>query len=201
MQPPSFTQILKTEVARMRTAHPEREGDLARANALILQGMVVPSADDPETGQVLSSDGQKVYHVNGTCSCTAGEHGRDCRHQHAWRLYQYIVRKVDAQDAPSPAGATPDTPPAPDVLQPLGEAPASVNCHLTIAGRQVQLTLRGQSEDDVLARLEKVLQRYAAAPSDVPQCPIHHAPMKINHGKDGRTWTSHKTPDGWCKGR
>jgi len=36
---------------------------------------------------------------------------------------------------------------------------------------------------------------------DTPQCPIHGVPMKLNHGKDGRTWYSHKTAQGWCKGR
>ena len=33
-----------------------------------------------------------------------------------------------------------------------------------------------------------------------PQCPIHGVPMRQNH-KDGRSWWSHKTADGWCKGQ
>lgn len=92
----TFLDTLRITVAKLQAAHPEREGELARAHALILHGMVVPSPEDLETGQVLSSDGQKVYHVNGSCSCTAGEHGRDCKHQHAWKLYKYIQGKVEA---------------------------------------------------------------------------------------------------------
>jgi len=76
MSPSTFLQVLKTEVGRMQLAHPEREGELARAHALILHGMVLPSADDPHTGQVLSSDGQKQYTCNGTCDCQAGQHGK-----------------------------------------------------------------------------------------------------------------------------
>jgi hypothetical protein len=80
-----------------------------------------------------------------------------------------------------------------------------VNCHLLIAGRQVQLTLRGTSEVDVLARLEQVLQRYplpeAPAPEAATVCPVHQVPMRQTT-KDGRTWWSHRTAEGqWCKGR
>ena len=99
MSTPSFLDMLRAEVARMQATHPEREGELARAHALILHGMVVPSPEDPTTGQVLSSDGHKVYHVNGVCDCDAGQHGRSCKHVHGWRLYQYVQRKLDAQAA------------------------------------------------------------------------------------------------------
>ena len=40
---------------------------------------------------------------------------------------------------------------------PLPEAPASVNVHLTIHGRQVQLTLRDTGEGRLLVRLDAVL--------------------------------------------
>jgi len=193
----TFLQLLTSEVARMQTLHPEREGELARAHALILHGQVLPSADDPETGAVLSSDLSKTYTVNGSCSCQAGAHGKACKHQQAWKLYQYITRKVEEQMAP----------PEPEPLPALGEAPASANVRVTIAGRDVQLTLRGTSEDDVLARLEKVLQRYPvpekSAAADQPEglCVRHNVQMKRND-KNGRQWWSHRTADGhWCKGR
>ena len=54
MRASTFLQVLKTEVARMQVLHPERLGELARAHALILHGQVLPSADDPQTGMVLS---------------------------------------------------------------------------------------------------------------------------------------------------
>jgi hypothetical protein len=99
MAPSTFIQVLKTEVARMGAAHPEREGDLARACALIANGMVTPSVDDPGIGRVLSSDLQTTYTVNGACDCPAGSHGKPCKHRDSWRLFQYIERKVAAQEA------------------------------------------------------------------------------------------------------
>ena len=119
---------------------------------------------------------------------------------------------------PEPAqggiGLTESTP-APDAVgtaytAPLPEAPASVNCHITIAGRQVQLTLRDTDETRLLQRLAAVLQQYPvqAAPqaSTQPQgdgwCAVHQTALKLNHGKDGKTWLSHRTAEGqWCKGR
>jgi len=85
MAAPTFLETLQREVARMQAAHPEREGELARACALILHGMVVPSPDDPATGQVLASDATTVYSVNGTCSCQAGQHGKGCKHMQVRR--------------------------------------------------------------------------------------------------------------------
>src|SRR5262245_22483028 len=111
----TFLDQLRLTVGILQAAHPEREAELARAHALIRHGMVVPSPDDPSTGQVLSSDGQKVYHVNGVCDCDAGQHGRGCKHIHGWRLYQYVQRKQAAQAAQttqepvSPAQTTGDT--------------------------------------------------------------------------------------------
>jgi hypothetical protein len=33
-------------------------------------------------------------------------------------------------------------------------------------------------------------------------CPKHQCAMKLNHGKDGSTWLSHRLPTGdWCKGK
>jgi hypothetical protein len=220
MQPPSFTQILKTEVDRMRTAHPEREGDLAKASALILQGMVTPT-EDPATAHVLSSDGAAHYTVNGSCSCQAGQHGKACKHMHAWRLYRHVVRKVEEQAQPVQDDlGNVETPP-------LGEAPASVNVRVQIAGREVQITLRGVSEDDVLTRLERVLARYPAAPATQPPgardqglnqlspqqhnaaamhkkvtdfCQVHGLPMQRHENAKG-VWYSHFVDGKHCKGR
>jgi hypothetical protein len=94
-------------------------------------------------------------------------------------------------------------------LQPaLPEAPASVNCYVTLAGRKVQVTLRDSDEQRLLERLETLLQRFPAEaePAGEPTqpegwCRKHGAQMKLNHGKDGSTWYSHKTTDGWCKGK
>src|SRR5215472_6393272 len=84
------------------------------------------------------------------------------------------------------------------------EAPASVNFHTTIAGRQIQITLRDTDETRLLARLETLLQRFPVVeePKENVQqegwCSDHNAKMKLHHGKRG-TWWSHKLPNGqWC---
>ena len=98
--------------------------------------------------------------------------------------------------------------PAPPALP---EAPASVNVHITIAGRQVQLTLRDADEGRLLQRLQAVLQQYPAPAkppaSQAPQgeadgyCAIHETAMKLNV-RDGHSWFSHRRDDGsWCKGK
>jgi hypothetical protein len=100
----------------------------------------------------------------------------------------------------------PGTTPAP---QPLPEAPASVNCFLQIAGRQVQLTLRDHDEGRLLERLRTVLAQYPAPQPMVETatvgegwCAKHGLQMKWNAGKEGRKgWWSHMTANGWCSGR
>ena len=90
----------------------------------------------------------------------------------------------------------------------LPEAPASCNVYVTLAGRKVQVTLRDSDEQRMLARLEALLTRFPV--EDEPEgeqgqpegwCSKHGVQMKQQHGKDGGTWYSHKTADGWCKGR
>src|SRR5262245_24710687 len=86
------------------------------------------------------------------------------------------------------------------------EAPASVNFHTTLAGRQVQITLRDTDETKLLARLETLLQRFPVVeePREPVQkegwCHKHNVQMKLNHGKRG-SWWSHKTADGWCNNK
>ena len=95
----------------------------------------------------------------------------------------------------------------------LPEAPASVNVRVTIHGREVQWTLRDTDEARLAVRLEALLQRYplpqpAATPAasqpasqEKRYCPLHGTEMQLNH-KEGRSWWSHRTPDGqWCKGK
>ena len=86
---------------------------------------------------------------------------------------------------------------------PLPEAPASINVHLELAGRQVQLTLRDSDEGRLLQRLDAVLQRFplVVKPTDeTPRCP-KHGPMKPS--TKGKGWyCPTKLADGsWCKGQ
>jgi len=93
-------------------------------------------------------------------------------------------------------------------VAPLPEAPASINVRLMLHGRECQLTLRDSDEERLLERLAVVLERYPVAQASTAPpvstggdwCPIHNLQMK-EQTKDGRTWYSHRTPEGWCKGR
>jgi hypothetical protein len=91
-----------------------------------------------------------------------------------------------------------------------------VNVRLTIGGREVQWTLRDTDEGRLADRLTALLARYplpqAPAPPATPRppqtggvqeigwCAIHNMEMTLNT-KDGRQWWSHRTDDGWCKGK
>jgi hypothetical protein len=196
----TFLETLKREVGRMQALYPDREGELARAHALILHGLVLPSADDPAIGQVLSSDAQTVYHVNGTCDCQAGQHGKGCKHVQAWKLYQYIAGKVEAEPAPEVFLAGKNN-------SPLYEAGASVNVRVQVAGRDVQWTLRDHDEARLALRLEALLARYPV-PQPAPQassqgegwCSIHQAPLQRHENAKG-VWYSHYFDGRHCKGR
>jgi hypothetical protein len=191
--------------AKAHAKLPECNGRVDAAVKIVLAGDVTLLPDG--TARVASqSNGTTAYHiVNGHCDCkdfARAPHGF-CKH----RLRAAIVRRaqelVTAQRASDQAAA-----PSQPTPVPLPEAPASVNVHLDFGGRQVQLTLRDTDEGRLLARLEAVLQRFplVVPPSSPPArtdgwCAKHGIQMKLNHGKDGRTWYSHKTAEGWCKGK
>jgi hypothetical protein len=181
---------------------PECSGRVDSAAKIVLAGDVELLPDG--TARVASqSNGTTAYHiVNGHCDCkdfAKAPHGF-CKH----RLSAAMARRAQELTKVKVAGMSGQAVPTPTQPTPLPEAPASVNVHLTVSGRQIQLTLRDSDEGRLLARLDAVLQRFPvdATPADtIPQCPKHGVPLKLNHGKDGRTWYSHRTVDGWCKGK
>ena len=94
----------------------------------------------------------------------------------------------------------------------LPEAPASVNVYVEIGGRKVQITLRDTDETRLLTRLTALLAQYpvpeASAQPSMPvppsepgqRCLIHGIDMVKQVNRRG-SWWSHRTADGWCKGR
>jgi len=205
----AWREAVAAIAAKAHDKLPECNGRVDAAVKIVLAGDVELLADG--TARVASqSNGTTTYHiVNGHCDCkdfAKAPHGF-CKH----RLSAAIARRAQELVNAKLAAATPasqPTPPQPTPA-PLPEAPASVNVHLELAGRQVQLTLRDSDEGRLLARLDAVLQRFplVVTPSDTPArpegwCTKHGIAMKLNHGKDGSTWYSHKTADGhWCKGK
>jgi hypothetical protein len=148
-------------------------------------------------------------------SCRGGGKQIGVVNQHQWwrvvcdfLLSHQLLTIAQLTDTNGQATPASQSAPATDMPgAPLLEAPASVNVHLELAGRQVQLTLRDSDEGRLLARLDAILQRFplVVKPTDTPARPDgwsskHGVQMTQNH-KEGRSWWSHKTADGWCKGR
>jgi hypothetical protein len=208
----TFRETVAQVAARAHEKLPQCHGRIDSAVKLVLAGDVelVPGGGARVASR---SDAQVTYHtVNGHCDCKDFPRAPEglCAH----RLAYGIMRRASELVPPSPPVET-EPLPAPVMLPAapataLPEAPASVNCHITLEGRQVQLTLRDTDETRLLARLAALLKQYPApAPSTKPSptpgpdkswCSTHNVPMKQTT-KDGRSWFSHRTADGWCKGR
>ena len=194
-----YRETVAAVAAKARALLPAAvNGRIESAVKLVLQGDVEPLDDG--SIQVGSSDPTRVYHLVGpTCTCTDFTQGKApegwCKHRISAGIDKRVREVLAALPVPTPA-----TPAAS-----LPEAPASVNVRLVLDGREVQLTLRDSDETRLLARLEAVLARFPlpATPSTAPGegwCSRHTVQMKQTT-KDGRTWWSHKTDQGWCKGR
>ena len=184
---------------------PDNASRIDKAIALVLNGHV--EIVDGKCRVASQTNGKTIYHqVNGTCTCLDFTQEKApngfCKHRLAHGLYRRAMELVHVQEPVVEAQPAP----AETVQVPVQhtEAPASVNFHTTLAGRQVQITLRDTDETKLLARLEALLQRFPVVeePRESAQkegwCHKHQVQMKLNHGKRG-SWWSHKTPDGqWC---
>ena len=94
----------------------------------------------------------------------------------------------------------------------LPEARCSVNVRLVVHGHDVQVTLRGDEETEVMGRLEAILAQYPApqptappaaspGPGDTPQCKYHGA-MKASTKAPGTFYCTKKLADGsYCPSR
>jgi len=99
---------------------------------------------------------------------------------------------------------------------PLPEAAFSLCLRGTLAGQDAQLTIRGASYAEFAAHVAAVrglLDPPAGRPMAAPAvtiptnpppaegwCGVHQVPMTKQSNAKG-SWWSHKTPEGWCKGR
>ena len=101
----------------------------------------------------------------------------------------------------------------------FSEAPASLNLKFRIADYDGMLTLRSETGADLLTKLPAVLKRLgdmgavptnghggngpatASGTAETKPCPLHPGETLRRFTKDGRSWWSHRLPDGsWCRG-
>jgi hypothetical protein len=92
--------------------------------------------------------------------------------------------------------------------QPCPEAAFSITLRGTLDGIEALLTCRGMTADEFRHNLQQIRglldQPQPSTPPAANQgegwCGKHGLQM-TQTTKNGRTWWSHKTADGWCKGK
>src|SRR5438132_1415121 len=160
----AWRQAVAEIAAKAKAKLPECNGRVDSAVKIVLAGDVELLPDG--TAKVASqSNGTTAYHVvNGHCDCRDYEKAphQFCKHRLSAAIARRAQEMTKAKVADTNGQAEPPSQPAqPEAsTASLPEAPASVNVHIELAGRQVQLTLRDSDEGRLLARLEAVLQRF-----------------------------------------
>jgi len=207
MTTPTERQQYRTLVAEVAakakaTLPASVNGRLEGAVALVLQEAVWPQEDGSiKVGSC--TDPLKVYHLVGTtCECKDFTDGKApegwCRHRIAAGISKRVQELMPVQSDHDQT----ETPPLP-------EAPVSITLKATLHGHEVLVTLRRVDFASVKAQVEQASQWLRSqAPAQLPTtrpegwCATHQVQMTWNDGKEGRTgWFSHKTDQGWCKGK
>ena len=195
-----------------KQALPDSHGRIDAAVKIVLAGDVELQADGPVKVASQSNGATAYYLVNGECSCMDFPKAPSgfCKHRLAYALYkrasalgrQRLEAQLDGpQQAQPVARAQAEAPAAA-----LPEAPASANCYIDIAGRKVQVTLRDSDESRLLARLEALLHRFPVEEDTGESTPAEgwcskHSVQMTRHSNDRGSWWSHKTAEGWCRGK
>ena len=80
-----------------------------------------------------------------------------------------------------------------------------------LGGVETLLTIRAMTPEEFKRNVEQVRGLLDPVPTPAPVstqsqpqgpgwCAVHELQMKLNY-RDGHSWFSHQTADGWCKGR
>jgi NADH:ubiquinone oxidoreductase subunit len=201
-----------TEIAeRAKQTLPEANGRVDKAVALVLAGDV-ELLDGGKARVASQSNGTTQYVVcNGTCECKDFPKAPSgwCKHRIAAGMQKRALALVQKKLAGTNGQAEPAQPET--LTAHLPEAPVSITLKATLHGHEVLVTLRGTDFASVKAQVEQASQWLTSQAPAQPAtqgtaqpegwCARHGVQMKLNHGKDGRQWYSHKTAEGWCKGR
>jgi hypothetical protein len=215
----AWRQAVAEIADKARAKLPECSGRVESAVKIVLAGDVELLADG--TAKVASqSNGSTAYHVvNGECPCKdfAKAPHQLCKHRLsaaiARRAQELTKAKLADTNGHAEAPRQPVQPEAPSA--PLPEAPVSITLKATLHGHEVMVTLRGVDFASVKAQVEQASEwLQVQAPAQPPAqrtgqvdqshklgwCAKHGVQMRHNH-KEGRSWWSHWTPEGWCKGK
>lgn len=192
-----YREVLASLVQQTQTRYPALNGRLTKATALALMHDVEIHDDGTATVHSASDPTRHYRIVEGTCTCRDFEQAPEHLCQH--RLAAGLVRKARALLPPAPG-------PAP---VPCPEAAFALTLKGTLGGIDAMITVRGQTPAEFQANLQHVkglLDPTPPAPTAISTgqgegwCTKHGLQMAQSH-KDGRSWWSHRTDQGWCKGR
>ena len=199
-----FREVLAGLAAKTLTRMPSLNGRTEKACKLVLQGDVTLHDDGTATVNSLTDPALVYRVVHRACDCKDYDHAPE--HLCCHRLSVGFLRKVQELLPPAPE-SSPEVHP---VSTPLPEAPVSITLKATLHGHEVLVTLRGHDFASVQAQVEQAsqwLQSQTPQPSPPQEpeaerrfCPKDGQEMTLNH-KDGRSWWSHKTAEGWCRGK
>ena len=210
-------------VAARQRLDAEHHSRLTKAWELVIDGKITVYPEDA-CATVQGKD-QPEYHVSDhgkVCTCVDHTSGkapdRLCKHILAYTLYLRSVKRFEALVAAQYAAPT-------AAQEPLPEAPISINIKGTLAGVPgAQLTLRGWSMAEIAARADEVRAGAAclaglvdspptggaAAPAAAASasngrrpehwCELHGVALERQQNERG-AWYSHRTAEGWCKGK
>ena len=228
----AFRAAVSEIAVKAKATLPDCHGRVDSAVRLVLNGDVELLPDGTAHVASQSNGTTKYFVVNGECQCKDFPKAPSnwCKHRIAAGLHKRAVARAHvpldapptaAQVAPAPPPVLPAQAPASDVPAGLPEAPASVNCYVTMAGRQCQLTLRDTDEVRLLVRLQAILAQYPMAPASgpaiaasvptpstppaadaVPTCAIHGTTLKASTKAAGTFFCPVRASDGsYCRER
>jgi hypothetical protein len=185
-----FPATVERVTASAKAALPNANGRIERAATIVLAGGVHLVGLHEAVVQSQTHE-ELTYTVNGSCPCKDARYqAKDgwCQHRLAAGMYRRVVQALDAV----PTVATDDVldsvlclmamdmdglpcyavdavckghgaAKVEPVAQPLPEAPASINVHITVQGRDCLFTLRGTDDAALMVRLEALLARFPKA--------------------------------------
>jgi hypothetical protein len=216
-EPPTrkaWRMVVQEIAAKAYHALPACNGRIDKAVQIVLADDVVLFEDGRATVGS-QSDAGLHYVVNDACECPDSDKAPDgwCKHRLAASIYKgaiALVQERRAQQEPPQGQEQGHT-------WQSAQAPSSCTLKWQVGGIELMLTLRDSTDEALFQRIKRVLprieakmdaqrqaqeqaQRHGQPPSD-DWCPMHQVPMR-RYTKDGRSWYSHKAPDGsWCQGK